>query len=149
MHRRLYSLVAASHENIIQRYTHIHRYFTKAYWPPAGIRVIWHLLESWSASLLYRWVAGLFLEGTVLRYWHFSRYTKLNQFFSMRPRSVQNFNILKGQCHEIFDFWFFYDSVSPQPQNIPMERFEFFRKFAEIFASQGAPPVSTTPVLLV
>jgi hypothetical protein len=24
--------------------------------------------------------------------------------------------------------------------------FEFFRKFAEIFASQGAPPVSTTPV---
>jgi len=29
MHRRLYSLVAASHENNIQRYTHIHRYFTK------------------------------------------------------------------------------------------------------------------------
>jgi hypothetical protein len=24
--------------------------------------------------------------------------------------------------------------------------FEFFRKFAEIFASKGAPPVSTTPV---
>ncbi len=24
--------------------------------------------------------------------------------------------------------------------------FEFFRKFAEIFAAQGAPPVSTTPV---
>jgi hypothetical protein len=23
--------------------------------------------------------------------------------------------------------------------------FEFFRKFAEIFTSQGAPPVSTTP----
>ena len=27
-----------------------------------------------------------------------------------------------------------------------LDRFEFFRKFAEIFASQGAPPVSTTPV---
>ncbi len=27
-----------------------------------------------------------------------------------------------------------------------MYRFEFFRKFAEIFASQGAPPVSMTPV---
>jgi hypothetical protein len=25
-------------------------------------------------------------------------------------------------------------------------RFEFFRKFAEIFAAQGAPPVSLTPV---
>ena len=35
---------------------------------------------------------------------------------------------LKGQCHEIFD------------------RFEFFRKFAEIFAAQGSPPVSLTPV---
>jgi hypothetical protein len=26
------------------------------------------------------------------------------------------------------------------------DHFEFFQKFAEIFASQGAPPVSTTPV---
>ncbi len=26
------------------------------------------------------------------------------------------------------------------------DRFEFFRKFAEIFASQGVPPVSTTKV---
>ncbi len=25
-------------------------------------------------------------------------------------------------------------------------RFEFFRKFSEIFAAQGCPPVSTTPV---
>ncbi len=35
------------------------------------------------------------------------------------------------QCHEIFCF---YDS------------FKFFQKLMEIFASQGAPPVSTTPV---
>ncbi len=35
---------------------------------------------------------------------------------------------------------FFHESVFPQPQSIP-----FFRKFAEIFASQGAPLVSTTP----
>jgi hypothetical protein len=26
-----------------------------------------------------------------------------------------------------------------------LDHFKFFRKFAEIFASQGAPPVSTTP----
>ena len=43
---------------------------------------------------------------------------------------------------------FFHESVSPQPQSIPLlqDRFEFFRKFAEIFASKGAPPVSTTTV---
>jgi hypothetical protein len=35
--------------------------------------------------------------------------------------------LLKGQCHETFCF-------------------KCFRKFAEIFASQGAPPVSTTEV---
>ncbi len=37
--------------------------------------------------------------------------------------------------------------VSPQPQSIPLGLFRIFRKFVEIFASQGAPPVSTTPVL--
>jgi hypothetical protein len=36
-----------------------------------------------------------------------------------------------------FCFWFFHESVSPQPQSIP-DRFIFFRTFAEIFASQGA-----------
>jgi hypothetical protein len=29
---------------------------------------------------------------------------------------------------------------------IHLDRFKFFRKFTEIFTSQGAPPVSTTPV---
>jgi hypothetical protein len=33
------------------------------------------------------------------------------------------------------------------PQKITLEHFKFFRKFAEIFASQSAPPVSTTPVV--
>jgi hypothetical protein len=32
----------------------------------------------------------------------------------------------------------------PSPRVFHIDRFEFFRKFAEIFASQGAPPVSTT-----
>ncbi len=55
--------------------------------------------------------------------------------------------ILKGQCHESFCFcFFFHESVSPQPQSIPLGPFRIFKKFAEIFASQGAPPVSTTPV---
>jgi hypothetical protein len=34
----------------------------------------------------------------------------------------------------------------PSPSVFHLDRFEFFRKFAEIFASQGAPLVSTTPV---
>ncbi len=34
----------------------------------------------------------------------------------------------------------------PHPRVFQLDRFEFVRKFAEIFASQGAPPVSTTPV---
>ncbi len=59
-----------------------------------------------------------------------------------------NYNnyILKGQRHEIFDFKFFHESVSPKLWGYHSGRFEFFRKFAEIFAAQGAPPVSLTPV---
>ncbi len=35
---------------------------------------------------------------------------------------------LKGQCHEIFCFWFFYESVSPQPHSIPLRPFRIFSK---------------------
>ena len=38
----------------------------------------------------------------------------------------------------MFDFRFFYESVSPKPLRI--------QKFAEIFAAQGASPVLLTPV---
>jgi hypothetical protein len=34
----------------------------------------------------------------------------------------------------------------PSPRVSHKDRFEFFRKFTEIFASKGGPPVSTTPV---
>jgi hypothetical protein len=34
----------------------------------------------------------------------------------------------------------------PSSRVFRLDRFEFFRKFTEIFASQGAPPVSMTPV---
>jgi hypothetical protein len=34
----------------------------------------------------------------------------------------------------------------PSPSVFHSDHFKFFRKFAEIFASQDAPPVSTTPV---
>ena len=41
---------------------------------------------------------------------------------------------------------FFMNQFPPSPRVFHLDRFDFFRKFAEIFASQGAPPVSTTPV---
>ncbi len=33
---------------------------------------------------------------------------------------------LTGQCHEIFCFWFFYESISSQPQSIPLGPFPIF-----------------------
>jgi hypothetical protein len=41
---------------------------------------------------------------------------------------------------------FFMNHLPPSPWKSQLHgSFEFFRKFAEIFTSQGAPPVSTTP----
>ncbi len=37
---------------------------------------------------------------------------------------------------------FFMNKFPPSPRVSHWDRFEFFRKFAEIFASQGAPPVA-------
>jgi hypothetical protein len=41
---------------------------------------------------------------------------------------------------------FFMNQFTPHPRVFRLDRFEFFRKFAEIFASQSAPLVSTTLV---
>jgi hypothetical protein len=46
-----------------------------------------------------------------------------------------------------FCFRFFHESSSPQPLKITLGLFRIFRKFAKIFASLGATPVSTTPVV--
>jgi hypothetical protein len=35
---------------------------------------------------------------------------------------------LQGQCHEIFDFRFFHESLSPKPLNIPLGSFRSFLK---------------------
>jgi hypothetical protein len=45
---------------------------------------------------------------------------------------------LKGQCHEIFCFWFFYESVSPQPQSVPLGPFRiFFKKSLRYWQLKG------------
>jgi hypothetical protein len=40
----------------------------------------------------------------------------------------------------------FMNQFPPSPRVFHYDRFEFFRKFAKIFAAQGLPPVSLTPV---
>jgi len=55
--------------------------------------------------------------------------------------------IIKGTVSRDFLLLvFFMNQFPPSSRVFHLDRFEFFRKFAEIFASQGAPPVSTTPV---
>jgi hypothetical protein len=51
----------------------------------------------------------------------------------------------KGQCHEIFCFRFFHESSSHKPLKMTLG-FRICSKICrEIFASQDAPSVSTTP----
>ncbi len=53
---------------------------------------------------------------------------------------------LKGQCHEIFCFWFFFTKqLLLVPIEMPSGLFEFWRIFAEIFAILIDSPVSRTP----
>ncbi len=55
--------------------------------------------------------------------------------------------LLKGTVSRDFLLLvFFMNQFPPSSRVFHLDRFKFFRKFAEIFASQGAPPVSTTPV---
>ncbi len=36
--------------------------------------------------------------------------------------------LLKGQCHKIFDFWFYHESVSPKPLSVLLGPFWIFLK---------------------
>ncbi len=60
--------------------------------------------------------------------------------------SVQNWTIKGTVSRDFLLLVFFINQFTPHPRVFHLDRFEIFRKFAEIFASQGAPPVSTTPV---
>jgi hypothetical protein len=56
-------------------------------------------------------------------------------------------SFLKGQCHEIFRFWFFSWLSFPHAPDYTIRAVSiFFWKFTEIFAAQGLPPVLLTPV---
>ncbi len=72
-------------------------------------------------------------------FWTFNvpRWLKFSTIFCKLPFTFSDCNILncsfwratlKGQCQEIFCFWFFYESVSPQPQSVPLGPFRIFSK---------------------
>jgi hypothetical protein len=77
-------------------------------------------------------------------------------FFVAHPRNLSNHTdrqartgdtvLVKGTVSRDFLLFFFMNPFQPSPRVFHLDRIEFFQKFAEIFASQGAPPVSTTPV---
>ncbi len=73
-----------------------------------------------------------------------SQWGKITIYFVWINLSIFKRNTLKGQCHEIFSFRFFHESSSPKPLKITLGTFQnVWQKFVDIFASQGAPPVST------
>jgi hypothetical protein len=70
-----------------------------------------------------------------------------NVLFIVPLKMNSNFSKLKGTMSRDFLLLvFFRNQFPPSPRVFHSDRFEFFRIFAEIFASQGAPPVSTTLV---
>ncbi len=55
--------------------------------------------------------------------------TQIEPCFKLGHCSLQMLYVsLKGQCHEIFSFWFYHESVYPQPQSIPLGPFQIFSK---------------------
>jgi hypothetical protein len=62
----------------------------------------------------------------------------------IRINTTEAMNVyLKGQCHEMFDF--FPESVSPKLLNI-LGPFRIFSKILGDYRAQDAPPLSLTPV---
>jgi hypothetical protein len=67
--------------------------------------------------------------------------------FTSLKCSYEILMIVKGTVsRDLLLLVFFMNKFPLRPRVLHLDRFDFFRKFAEIFASQGAPPVSTTPV---
>ena len=57
--------------------------------------------------------------------------------------------MFKGSLTRDFrSHFFFMNQCPPGPQVLHWGRLEFFRKFAEILAAKGLPPVSMTPVAI-
>jgi hypothetical protein len=59
---------------------------------------------------------------------------------------ISKWSSYRDSATRFFASSFFHQSVSPNPLSIPLGPFQIFTKFTEIFAAQGALPVSLTTV---
>ncbi len=72
---------------------------------------------------------------------HLNRLIKRSTYIKVAPEFAVGL-VLKWQCHKIFCFRFFsWINFLQAPKNNVMVISSFSKKFSEIFASQGAPPV--------
>jgi hypothetical protein len=138
-------------ENLIQRENNIVQHVTMIH-----IVKSLHDHDTASGSYMWQWHRWKFVSGDRHRAlgpytcsWLFS--TWLLYIFSFYRRCLWH-RWLKGVWHEIFDFRFFSWISPPGPQVFHWGRFEFFRKYAEIFANEylstpaiNCSAVSTTP----
>ncbi len=99
------------------------------------IRFWSRFLKCYSSSVVNNWFCRM------VSLFYKPEYSHL--FFSCRRFFALLY--LKGQYHEIFCFWFFYESVSPQPQSIPLGPFQIFSKsHADIRSSRLTTGVADT-----
>ncbi len=61
---------------------------------------------------------------------------------NMDSENIPFLATLKGQCHKIFCFWFFYELVSPHPRVFHEDHLEFFPKFATGVVDTGGQPLA-------
>ncbi len=81
------------------------------------------------------------------RHWH--GFLSIFLFYGRQILYVRRIGeaALRDSVTRFFASGFFRESSSPKPMKSACGSIQIFQTFAEIFASQGAPPVSTTPVL--
>ncbi len=96
----------------------------------------------WSRNKEPIFYSFYFLAGQSFAYFrHLRLGDKTRDFLSVTVLATHlriSYLILNGQCHDIFCFWFFSSiSFPPASKHPNLDRFEFFRKFVEIFAAQG------------
>ncbi len=87
----------------------------------------------------------LVLVAIVYCYTDINKYTSWIYLCFVKPFCALDKNRLKGQCHEIFCFWFFLESVSRKPLIIPLGPFRIFSKIRwDIRSSRFATGVNDT-----
>ncbi len=83
----------------------------------------------------------------------FGKKMRFDRTANIQSPIAEGYQSLKGVWHEIFDFSFFYESVSPGPLSIPLGSFRLFSKIRRddhesmfISGVNDCSTVSTTPL---